>query len=166
VRSSKESKESRAKAEARAAAEAEARAVAEAQRMQVIRSQRFNGAIAGLQKGLSSTTSVSVPGTGGATYASYGQFVDLVYRAAWAPFKPQETGDKSASVMVKIIIGRDGRVISSEIVRRSGNAALDKSVRSALDRVRTIGRPFPEGATDEQRQFDIEFNLESRGGAG
>jgi outer membrane biosynthesis protein TonB len=173
TRYAKDSKAAREKAAAKAAAEAQAReereareAAAEAQRLQEIRNQQFNGAIAGLQKNLSGATSVSVPGTGGATYASYSQFVDLIYRAAWAPLKPRETRDQTASVIARVVIARDGSVVSWDITRRSGNASVDKSVRTALERVRTIGRPFPEGATDDRREFDIEFNLQSRGGAG
>jgi TonB family protein len=147
----------RAEAEARRQQQAELRRIAEA------RQSQFSSALGSLQSGLSSSTAVSVPGTGGATYASYTSFVDLIYRQAWAPLKPRETGDRSLSVIARVVIAKSGAVVSSEIKRRSGNTALDRSVRGALDRVRTIGRPFPEGATDSQREFVIEFNLESRG---
>jgi TonB family protein len=140
-----------------AAEQAELRRIAEA------RQGQFSSAVNSLQSGLSSRTSVSVPGTGGQTYASYTSFVDLIYRQAWAPYKPRETGDRSLSVIARVVIAKSGEVVSSEIKRRSGNTALDRSVRSALDRVRTIGRPFPDGATDSQREFEIEFNLETRG---
>lgn len=157
--------EARAKRE-QAAAAARARREAEAQRLADLQRRRVEGVLGSLENNLSSGTSVSVPGTGGATYASYTSFVDFIYRRAWAPLKPRETGDRSASVIARVIIARDGSVISDTITKRSGNAALDRSVRAALDRVRTIGRPFPEGATDLQREFEIEFNLESRGGQG
>lgn len=156
-----------AKAERERAAKAEAaRAEAEAQRLAGIRQQRVDRIVSGLQQNLSGTTSVSVPGTGGATYASYRSYVDLVYRTAWAPLKPREASQRSASVLVRVVIAKDGSIISSRITKPSGNAALDQSVRGALDRVRTIGRPFPEGARDTQREFDISFTLESTGGGG
>ena len=150
----------------RAAKEQAARAQAEAQRMAGIRQQRVNRIVSGLQQNLSGTTSVSTPGTGGATYASYTSYVDLVYRSAWAPLKPRETTDRTASVLARVVIARDGRVLSHEILKPSGIAALDRSVDAALDRVRSIGRPFPEGTTDTQREFDILFTLESTGPAG
>ncbi|MCZ7637374.1 MAG: TonB C-terminal domain-containing protein [Verrucomicrobia bacterium] len=157
----------RAKADReRAEARERERAEAESRRLAEIHGQRVNRLVTGLQQNLSSSTSVTVPGTGGATYASYSSYVDLIYRTAWAPLKPRETTEASASVLVRVVIARDGTVISSEIRRRSGNAALDQSVRATLDRVRTIGRPFPEGARDSQREFDIEFNLQSAGAAG
>jgi TonB family protein len=146
--------------------DAQARALAEAQRLADIREQRVNRLVTGLQQGLSGSTAVSVPGTGGPTYASYTSFVDLVYRSAWAPLKPRELSERSASVLVRVIIARDGTVLSSQIRRRSGHAALDSSVRTVLDRVRTIGRPFPEGARDTQREFEIEFNLQTAVGPG
>jgi TonB family protein len=148
-----------------AAARERAQAEAEARRRAEIRGQRVNRLVAGLQQNLSSSTSVTVPGTGGATYASYSSFVDLIYRTAWAPLKPREAAEANASVLVRVVIARDGTVVSSDIRRRSGNGPLDQSVRAALDRVRTIGRPFPEGARDAQREFDIEFNLQSTGPA-
>ncbi len=157
--------EARAQRE-RAAAAAQARRQAETQRLAERQRSRVAGVVGALEDNLSSGTTVSVPGTGGATYASYTSFVDLIYRRAWAPLKPRETGDTGASVLVRVVIARDGAVISDRITKRSGDAALDKSVQAALDRVRTIGRPFPDGAKDTQREFEIEFNLESRGGAG
>ncbi len=156
-----------AKAERERAARAEAaRAEAELQRLAGIREQRVGRLVSGLQQNLSGGTSVSVPGTGGATYASYTSYVDLIYRTAWAPLKPREATERTASVQVRVVIGRDGSVITSEIRKRSGNAALDRSVQAVLDRVRTIGRPFPEGARDDRREFDISFTLEAAGNAG
>lgn len=150
----------------RVEAEARRQAEAEAARLAQVRQSQLASVVGNLSRTLSSGTSVSVPGTGGATYASYTSYVDLIYRQAWAPLKPRETGDRSLSVIARVVIARNGDVLVSEIKRRSGNEALDRSVRAALDRVRTIGRPFPEGAKDEQREFLIEFNLESRPGAG
>lgn len=150
----------------RAEAEARRRAQAEAARLAQVRQSQFASALGNLSRTLSSSTSVSVPGTGGATYASYTSYVDLIYRQAWAPLKPREIGDRSLSVLARVVIARNGDVLVSEIKRPSGDEALDRSVRAALDRVRTIGRPFPPGATDDRREFLIEFNLESLPGAG
>ena len=157
--------EARARRE-QAATEARTRRQAEAQRLADLQRNRVAGVVGSLENQLSSSTSVSVPGTGGATYASYTSFVDLIYRTAWAPLKPRETADRSASVLVRVVIAHDGKVISDTIRKRSGNAALDRSVQAALDRVPTIGRPFPERATDAQREFDIVFTLESTGASG
>ncbi len=139
---------------------ARAREQAEAARLAEARRSRLSAAVSNLTRQLSGRPEVSVPGTGGATYASYTSFVDLVYRQAWAPLKPREISEHDLTVVARVVIARNGDVVLSEIKRRSGNADMDRSVREALDRVRTIGRPFPEGATDAQREFEIEFHLE------
>lgn len=157
---------STAPSQERAREEAEARARAEAERLAQVRRSQLARVADTLSRKLSSSTTVTVPGTGGATYASYTSFVDLVYRQAWAPLKPREISERSLTVVARVVIARNGDVILSEIKRRSGNEAMDRSVRAALDRVRTIGRPFPEGARDEQREFEIEFHLEPTPGAG
>ena len=62
---------------------------------------------------------------------------------------------------VKVVIARDGSVITDAILKRSGIPALDKSVENALNRVRQLP-PFPEGAKDAQRTFIINFNLKAK----
>lgn len=143
-----------------------ARQRAEAERLARARQSQLARMADTLSRNLSSSTTVTVPGTGGATYASYASFVDLVYRQAWAPLKPREISERSLTVVARVVIARNGDVVLSEIKRLSGHEAMDRSVRAALDRVRTIGRPFPEGARDAQREFEIEFHLEPTPGAG
>ncbi len=152
--------------EERSREDAAARQRAEAERLARARQSQLARMADTLSRQLSSSTTVTVPGTGGATYASYTSFVDLVYRQAWAPLKPREISERSLTVVARVVIARNGDVLLSEIKRRSGHEAMDRSVRAALDRVRTIGRPFPEGARDEQREFEIEFHLEPTPGAG
>ncbi len=150
----------------RAREEAEARRRAEAERLARARQTQWARAVENLSRNLTSSTAASVPGTGGATYASYTSYVDLVYRQAWAPLKPREISERALTVVARVVIARNGDVVLSEIKRRSGHEAMDRSVRAALDRVRTIGRPFPEGARDDQREFEIEFHLEPTPGTG
>lgn len=107
---------------------------------------------------VSGQTAISVPGPGGAAYAPYSAYVKKVYHDAWVP--PGKV-DGDPIVRVQIVVARDGRVVSAKITSRSGNAALDRSVQSALDRVRKL-RPFPEGATDPERTFNLNFNLASK----
>ncbi len=143
--------------------EREAAAAAEAQRLAQVRQSRINQAVSGLAGRLSSSTSVTMPGgpgSGGASYASYSLFVKSVYQWAWRP--PAELTDDSATATARVVIARDGTVLSARIETPSGVPALDRSVRAALDRVTTIGRPFPEGAKDDQRTFLIDFNLKAK----
>jgi TonB family protein len=146
-------------ADEQAAAEAEAagwaRQAAAAQRA------RITGAVTTLEGKLSGGSLSAVPfGPGGESYANYGLFVLSVYDWAWQP--PAEIADESATVKVKVIIGREGKVISSEILAKSGLAVLDRSVRDALGRVNDIGKSFPEGAKEDQRVFIINFNLKAK----
>lgn len=138
-----------------AAAAANARRVAQA-----IKS-RINSAVTGISGKLSSSTTVTVPGgTGGASYASYSLYVKSVYQWAWRA--PSELTDDSATATAKIVIARDGTILSARIETPSRVPALDKSVRAALDRVTTIGKPFPDGAKDDERTFLIDFNLKAK----
>jgi TonB family protein len=122
---------------------------------------RVTGAVTTLESKLAGGSLSAVPfGPGGETYANYGLFVLSVYDWAWQP--PEEVSDESATVKVKLVIARAGKVISSEILAKSGWAALDKSVREALGRVNDIGKPFPEGAKEDQRVIIINFNLKAR----
>jgi TonB family protein len=143
-----------AQAREREAALARARQAAEARR------ERFSGAVSALQQNLSGSTDVSALGQGGETYANYGVFVKSVFDAAWRP--PEEAAEDAATVKVKVVIARDGTILSTEILSRSGHAALDKSVRAALQRVESIGQPFPEGAVEDRRVFIINFNLKAK----
>ena len=46
-------------------------------------------------------------------------------------------------------------------IKSSGVPALDKSVQKTLNDVKSIV-PFPEGAKDHERRFDINFNLKAK----
>ena len=145
-------------AEARAAAAA----AEQARRVTEARQSRINSLAGNLQHKLSSTTKVTSPGPGGGgvSYANYGLFVRSIYQAAWRP--PQEIASDTATAAARVVIARDGHIISADLVTKSGLVPLDKSVTAALGRVTTIGRPFPEGATEETRTFFIDFNLEAK----
>lgn len=94
----------------------------------------------------------------GEDYARYGHLVNTYYDQAW--IDPKAVSEDAASVKVKVVIGRDGTVISAPIESRSGIPALDRSVASALNRVRLRGLPpFPEGAKESQRVYIINFKL-------
>jgi len=60
-----------------------------------------------------------------------------------------------------VVISRDGTVVSARIIQPSGNAVLDKSVERAMLRVPTVP-PFPEGAKDNERIYQINYNLKAK----
>ncbi|HTJ00806.1 MAG TPA: TonB family protein [Dongiaceae bacterium] len=144
----------------KAAAEKEARAQARAaQRERAARLAAINGAVNSLRQGLSSSTEVETPGPGGAAFANYAQIVKSVYERNW--IAPTDVSDDEATAKIEVVIARDGTVISARITVNSGSASLDRSVEQDLRRIKFV-HPFPEGVTDSQRTFNINFNLKAK----
>ena len=100
-----------------------------------------------------------MPGTSSVSYANYASVVKSKYEAAWTP--PDSAASDDANVKVSVTIGSDGSVISAHIVDASGDASVDSSVRRTLDRVNFIA-PFPDGATEKEKTFIINFNLKAK----
>lgn len=98
-------------------------------------------------------------GTSSAGGSAYAWHVRNAFINAWIP--PQNVRDEFATTDVTVVIRKDGRVTQTRIAKRSGVAALDRSVQDALDRVREIV-PFEAGATEDQRSYTIGFNLRSK----
>jgi colicin import membrane protein len=106
----------------------------------------------------SKSTEVGVTGPGGpdAANTNYRDIVETIYRGAWS--RPASTTDKDAKVDVSVTIARDGRVIARRIVKRSGNADMDRSIERALDSVRFI-QEFTANMKGPDRTFTITFDL-------
>jgi TonB family protein len=102
------------------------------------------------------------PGGGGPSYGGYESWVKKVYMDAWAP--PSDPSKDSAVAEATITIRRDGTIDDFRIVSRSGDSSVDASVQKTLERVRTIGRPFPEGAKDSKRTYTLVFDLKAKRG--
>jgi TonB family protein len=114
----------------------------------------ISAAIKNLQKNLKPGTTINMPGDSTVAYANYASVVKSVYDAAWT-LPDTIAGDEN--ITVKVTIASDGTVISSHIIERSGDAPVDASVQKALDRV-TFVAAFPEGSSDKQRTYTINFN--------
>jgi TonB family protein len=117
-----------------------------------------------IRSGTGSATAIEEGyGTGsGPSYASYAAWVLTVFDNAWVA--PEDASSEDATAEVSVTIARDGSIISKRIVKRSGDSAVDASVQRALDKVTTMGRPFPEGAKDKQRSYIIPFNMKTKRG--
>ena len=115
----------------------------------------INNAIRNLKKNLSPGTTIDMPGDSTVAYANYGDVVVSVYHNAWVP--PDGMDSASVTVQFKVTIASDGTVISARIVSSSGDANVDSAVQRMLDRV-TVIAPFPEGATEKERNYTINFN--------
>jgi len=156
------------KAEAKARAEAREReerllAKADADNRRRI-AERFSRA-AGSLTSLSGGTEVTMPGPGGGgvPYANFLQAVKSVYARAWTV--PDGVTDEEATATASVTIARDGTVIHARITESSGNAAVDRSVRSVLERVKWAA-PLPDKAREDQRIVNIEFNVRAKRGMG
>ena len=133
---------------------------ADAQRRRSL-ANAISGAAHSLRDDVSAATTVDTnygPGGGGEAYANYAQVVKTIYEREWVL---PDTAADDAITKVKVTIASDGRVISSDIVRASGESSVDKSVQRTLDRVRFI-RPFPEGSKDKERTYTINFSLRAK----
>ncbi len=117
----------------------------------------INTELTSLQHSLSSSTRIDMPGTGAAAMANYATVVQSIYERAVVPNLPAEIGHNDEHTKVRVTIARDGTVISSTIISPSGDSAWDNAVQRTLDQV-TFVAPFPDGATEDQRSYTIDFN--------
>jgi TonB family protein len=126
--------------------------------------EAMSGLATGVAHSGAAGTVVDMPGQGGGeAFVGYETVIYNAYYHAWTP--PDSIADKLAGADVKIVVARDGTILSADIVSKSGKPALDRSVDRAL-RVVTKLPPFPASAHDEQRTFLIRFNLESKEASG
>jgi outer membrane biosynthesis protein TonB len=141
--------------------EADARAQAAAQRKAAHDiSQALSGLASSIPKGTAKAAVFDLPGQGGSTtFANYRNVIFSAYYNAWNC--PQDVENDLASVEVKVVVARDGSIVSAEITKKSSDSTLNKSVQRALDAVTKL-QPFPEGARDEQRSFKIRFNVKDK----
>ncbi len=141
--------------------EADARAQAAAQRRTAREiGQALSGLASSIPKGTAKATVFDLPGQGGgAAFVDYRTALFSAYYNAWTC--PEQVDNDLASVEVKVVVARNGSIVSAEIVKKSSESALNKSVQRALDSVTRLPS-FPEGATDEQRSFRIRFNVKAK----
>jgi TonB family protein len=144
---------------------AEARTSAQRRSQEEARRQAAASALtrtaAGIQSGLSGSTTVELkgPGGGGVPYANFLSAVRTVYMNAW--IVPQGVTDDSTVVKAEVMIRKDGTVASSRITDRSGNMVVDQSVEDVLRRVRFVA-PLPEDADEPERPVKIAFDVKAK----
>jgi TonB family protein len=117
-----------------------------------------------VQTGVGKGTTAGAGGgrTGGSVNESqfgwYGSMLHDRFYSEWAqPTSVADAGGKN-SVLVKLRIEKDGRVSSFEIVRSSGNAELDDSVKTLANRVSHV-EPLPDGL-GKGDHYDVKINFE------
>jgi TonB family protein len=112
-----------------------------------------------LERSASGAVNVQLSGAGGGGGgggSANALHVRNAYDAAWVGVT-----DAGATAEVEVVLRGDGTVVSARVVRKSGIAALDRSVEAALKKVKQI-RPFETFAREEQVTYIIDFNQRSR----
>jgi TonB family protein len=149
--------------QAQASAAAAQAAAADAKRRRAIQ-QALNNLQTGLEVKTSQQRSVvDTKGDGGEAYADYNSVIQSIYFHAWTT--PDNVANKLAQAKVKLVLSRDGSILSADIIDSSGESAVDKSVERALRSVTHVPS-FPSTSHDQQRTFYILFNLEAKEGSG
>ncbi len=144
-------------------ATAESSSRAEARRLNQI-AESLSALASGVESSGAKGTVVDMPGQGGGeAFVGYETVIYNVYYHAW--ITPDSVADRLAATDAKIVVARDGTILSAEIISKSGEPALDKSVGRVLRAVTKLP-PFPASARDEQRSFVIRFNLKAKEASG
>jgi periplasmic protein TonB len=130
-----------------------------AQREQRQRADAIRNAVRNLKSNFTSATTVDMPGTSSVSYASYASIIKSIYTQAWTT--PDNAANDEANTKVSVTVSSDGTVVESHIVGASGDSSVDASVQRTLDRVTFIA-PFPDGSTEKEKTFIINFNLKAK----
>ena len=126
--------------------------------------QSLNNLARGVQTSGAAGTVMDMTGAGGGeAFVGYETVIFNAYYHAWVT--PDSVAERSAKIDVKIVVARDGTILSADITSKSGESALDKSVERAL-RVVTKLPAFPAASHDEQRTFLIRFSPIEKEGSG
>ena len=115
--------------------------------------EALNRSLNKLDTKLSDRTAVNVP-LGRYASANYESLIRRKYMDATI-----HPGAISGAPVVKVrlVIARNGRIISARVTGQSGLASWDRAVQKALDRVKFI-KPFPESMKGSQQTFNLNFN--------
>jgi len=130
-----------------------------AQRLKAIETS-MNELASGVKNSGSPSATVDVQGIGGGeAFAGYKSAVASIYYRAW--LTPDNTASRMPTADAKVTIARDGSIVSAELVRSSGDKAVDRSVEKVLQEVTQLP-PFPASTHDAQRTYIIQFNLQAK----
>jgi len=116
-------------------------------------------AVTGNGKGTSPGAGGHAGGGGGESqFGWYGNMLHDRFHGEWDQPTSEMTAGSKVSVLVKIRIEKDGRVSNFEIVKPSGNPAIDQSVAAVAKRVTQVD-PLPAGLGNGEH-YDVKINFE------
>jgi TonB family protein len=147
--------------ERRETADREARKQVESQRRDL--ANNIRSASNRVADGTASGVSVQFTGGGGGQAAiNYGDYIREEFMRVWVV---PSSATPSMLAKATITLSSDGTVSDAQIISRSGNSAFDRSVETALKKVRNV-RGFPAGSSDQHRTYTIHFQPTSSQGTG
>ncbi len=100
----------------------------------------------------------TTPAQSGATQDDLAWYYSLIHQTLYQAWEQPGAVLPGTTATARIRVARDGSVTSRELVRRSGNSAMDQSVLRALQAVTRL-RPLPRDIPGAHHDFTIEFEL-------
>lgn len=91
-------------------------------------------------------------GPGGQRVASYSLYLASIYRNAWV--SPAKSSARKP-VRVRVTISKDGSVLSSQVLDRSGDRDFDRAANTTVARVKRFDRPPP--TNEPSVTYTLEF---------
>jgi TonB family protein len=110
----------------------------------------------GLKSALNSASSGYGSVSGSGVYSPFAWYYALVQQKMYQAWQQPSSAPKGLTAEATIRVERDGTVSAKSITRRSGNAAFDQSVQTALATITTL--PIPPADLPD-RTISIEFSL-------
>jgi len=113
----------------------------------------------GSGKGTSSGAGGHASGAGGASqFGWYGSMLHDRFYSEWIQPTTNVVSGAKISALVKIRIEKDGRVSNFEMIKPSGNMAVDESVAAVAKRITQVD-PLPAGLGNGNH-YDVRINFE------
>ncbi len=98
-------------------------------------------------------------GSSASEFAWYGNMLHDRFYRAWIQPTTNITADTKISTLVRVRIEKDGRVSKFEIVKPSGNVAVNESVRVVAKQVRQVDAPPTGLIKGDHYEVNINFEL-------
>ncbi|HEY4271468.1 MAG TPA: TonB family protein [Candidatus Udaeobacter sp.] len=109
--------------------------------------------------GLPAVASAKAGGSSASEFAWYGNMLHDRFYRAWIQPTANITADTKISTLVRVRIEKDGRVSKFEIVKPSGNVAVNESVRVVAKQVTQVDAPPTGLIKGDHYEVNINFEL-------
>ena len=93
--------------------------------------------------------------TSGDPVVHYKSLVESALKAKWD--RPTDVSDADFKAEVELALDRSGKIAGYDWKKGSGNARWDSSVRKAVESMKAMSRPLPQGFPDK---FVVRFDVQ------